>query len=136
MSRPYKVAIVVDREFGSRLDAVAKQLHVWICDSPTNRAAFDAVHRSRGEWRYDLESGVTIFKCDPIESAEDALIAVLGAVDLHHGGYSHDPPWSGIDVFGCAATPRVRDAFAEYGANVTSETADGFEARRPSGSAV
>ena len=128
MTAPYRVAIVVDREFGSQLAEFAQRLHVWICDSPTNRPAVEAVWRSRGDRTYDIESGASIFNCASETPLEDALINILGTVDEHHGEYSHDPPWSVIEVIGCGATARVRKAFADLGAQVADEQADRFDA--------
>jgi hypothetical protein len=136
MDDPYRVAIVVDREFGPQLDALAKRLHVWICDSPINRPAVEAIWRARGDRKYDIESGATIFNCAPDQPVEDALVNIIGAVDEHHGEYSHEPPWSVMEVIGCAPTPRVRSAFAEFGAQVSAMRSDRFEARRPIGGAA
>ena len=130
MAEPYRVAIVVDRHFGPRLAELAKRLHVWVCDSPGNRPAVEAIWRDRGEGKYNIDSGVTILDCAPDEAVEDALANIIGTVDEHHGQYSHDPPWSVIEVIGCGPSPRVRTAFAEYGAEVTDLKPDRFEARR------
>jgi len=136
MDEPYRVAMVVDREFGSQLSALANRLHVWICDSPANRPAIEAIWRAQGDRKYDIESGATIFNCAPDQSVEDALVNIIGTVDLHHGEYSHEPPWSVIEVIGCEPTPRIRSAFAEFGAEIAGVHPDRFEARRAIGGAV
>lgn len=133
MPPPYRVAIVVDREFGSRVAELAKRVHVWLCDSPLNRPAAEALWHAPGGDAYDLETGVTLFDCPPDQPVEDALVHIVGTVDQHHGQHAHDPPWSVIEVIGCPATPRVRRAFAEFYAQITPTSLDRFEARRPSG---
>jgi hypothetical protein len=135
MGVPYRVAIVVDRQFGPQLGDLAGRLHVWVCDSPANRPAAEAIWRARGDGEYDIESGATLFNCAPDEAVEDALVDIIGTVDEHHGKYSHDPPWSVIEVIGCNPSPRVQAAFAALGAQITGMPPDRFEARRPTGGA-
>ena len=36
---PYKVYVVVDREFGEKLSELEKGVPVWIVDTPTNKPA-------------------------------------------------------------------------------------------------
>lgn len=55
---------------------------------------------------------------------------VLGNVDLHHGEYSYNPPWSIIEVYGCAPTPAIHAAVAEHGARIATGFADHFETQR------
>jgi hypothetical protein len=91
------VAIVFDAAFGSRLFELAARMPVWIVDTPPNLAAVD-------QWRpHPAQSeaeGVTTFKVDPKETAEAWCADILYMVDLHHGEYSHDPPYSAIEVIG------------------------------------
>jgi hypothetical protein len=65
-----------------------------------------------------LDAGARTFTCAAGASPEEALLGVLESVDLHHGEYSHDPPWSVLEVLGCAPTAAVEVAAAEYGARV------------------
>jgi hypothetical protein len=64
---------------------------------------------------------VTTFKVDRDATPEDWLLRILYDVDLHHGHYSHDPPYTTIEVFGTSATPAVRSAFADYGEFILTE---------------
>ncbi len=125
----HRVAIVVDRTFGQKLAELAETMHVWICDSPANSAACEFVWRSvSGD--HKLDEGATRFNCLPDTPVDDVLLKIIDSVDLHHGKYSHSPPWSTIEVFGCAASPRVRVAFAEYGAELTELAPKRFNAHR------
>jgi hypothetical protein len=128
---PHKVAIVVDPDFGDRLFALAGRMHVWVCDTPGNRAAAALIWGD--DPNYDLESGVTTFKFAPNASRPEVAAAVLGDVDLHHGEFSHDPPWSVIEVIGCSPTESLVAAFAAFGAKLSSTGIDTCEARRPVG---
>ena len=126
----YSVAIVVDRDFGDELVGLAQRLHVWVCSTPANRRQVECT-RGAQPASPSIEHGVTTFNVSEADSPEELLIGVLGAVDLHHGEYSHSPPWSTLEVYGASATPAVRAALAEFGVNTFSSTRRGFECSRP-----
>jgi hypothetical protein len=130
MATPHKVAIVADRDFASRLDALSRSVHVWVCDSPSNKQAATRIWAARED--YDLESGVTTFNALPTDSGEDMVIGVLPALDLHHNEYSHDPPWSIIDVYGTTLTPKLEAALREFGVTEFELWDGGFTCRRAS----
>lgn len=132
MLPPYRVAIVVDRNFGNQVKALSRRLNVWICKTPANQLAVETIWRAQPE--YNLESGVTVFNCTEQETPEEMVANILDNVDLHHGQFSHDPAWSIIEVIGCLATEKIKQAFANYQAEVFPTGPDQFEARRLSGS--
>ncbi|VWC77128.1 hypothetical protein BCO18442_00976 [Burkholderia contaminans] len=53
---------------------------------------------------------------------------MLGSVDEHHNGYSHDPGYTVLEVYGIAFTERLRPAFTELGFSSFEQTAYGFRA--------
>ena len=124
----YRVAVVVDRTFGQRLTSLARRLHVWICATAENRLAAESSWANQPT--YSLESGVTTFDVRDSDSAETMLINVLPEVDLHHGEYSHVPPWQALEVYGVAVTASIRDGLARYGVSEFVDTPDGFVCRR------
>lgn len=125
---PHEVAIVVVRDFGDRLIALSRRLHTWICDTPANRAVATTIWDNVPS--HNFESGVTTFKFAAEASAPELVDAIMVEVDLHHGEYSHDPPWSVIEVIGCPPTESLAAAFAAFGADLVSTGVDMFEARR------
>ena len=125
MTEPYTVAVVVDPMFGERLFSVAARMPVWIADTPKNRLAVEehwAQHSGQS-----TNEGVTAFKVDPTASPEDWCAGVLGTVDLH-GQFSHDPPYSVIEVFGVTVTPALRATPGELGFHSFTDRDDGFRA--------
>ena len=120
----YAVAIVVDPEFGSRLVELAERIEVWACASSENSALI------RRLWQVGSVKTVTEFKVSSGADAEEWLLEVVGDVDLHHGSYSHDPPWETLEVYGCAASPQVRRALQEFGDGEFVETSGGFNFTR------
>ena len=130
MSDPYIVAVVLDQDFGDRLRDLPTGMPVWIADTPVNRAAAEAIWASPpGLTQFD---GVTTFRIDRGSAPEVWLADVLRNVDLHHGEYSHVPPYAGIEVFGARATLLVREALGQFGISDIAERPGGFLATRPS----
>ena len=100
----YRVFVVLDEDYGERLSDIAPIGPVWSVDTPPNREAAQklwVVDKSRSHL-----DGVTTFKAGDC-SAENALINNLGTIDLHHGVYSADPPYTVIEVIGTVITERL-----------------------------
>jgi hypothetical protein len=129
----YRVAIVVERDFGKDLVPLARRVHVWACYTTENRLYVDEARRALPN--PSIEHGVTTFNVRPDESSEEMLLGILETVDLHHGEHSHSPPWSTLEVYGALATHRVRAALAEFGVDSFSPTDKGFHCSRPETSA-
>lgn len=124
---PYSVAVVVDVAFAA-LDEIARHMPVWIVDSPYNRDL--AVNYWREHAGQSHTEGVTTFKVSESASPEDWCADVLSDVDLHHGEYSHAPPYSVVEVFGTPLSDRLRAAFAEWGFAEFEQRSSGFQATK------
>ena len=123
------VYVVVDPVFGERLASLPLGIPVWIVDTPTNRLVVERLWKERPGGNH--LTGITVFNDRKGASAEDVLIDELDMIDLHHGGYSHEPPYTKLQVFGTALSKRIEIKFAEYGFNRFSSIPGGFEATRP-----
>jgi hypothetical protein len=121
---PYRVRVVVDASFGERLATLPAHDPVWIIDSPSNTPVAHRLWKERPAANH--LTGITTFKPRSASSPEDELLAQLNTIDLHHGQYSANPPYSIIEVIGCPPSERVRAAFAEFGFGVDSISSDGF----------
>jgi len=128
MSEPYIVAVVLDPDFGDRLRGLSAGMPVWIAEIPSNRVAAEAAWASRPVGTH--LDGVTTFRVDRSLTPEAWLVDILPTVDLHHGDYSHDPPYAGVAVFGANPTPEVRAALVEFGLVNVVERPGGFLATR------
>jgi hypothetical protein len=113
------VAVVVDRQFGDRLNNLAKRLPVWIGTSIKNRTAVDAVRAQHPD--YDITS----MNAGADYCGEDLLLSQLEDIDLHHHF------WRAIEVYGVPRTELLTLAFEEYGVTRFEATSDGFIATRP-----
>ena len=124
-----RVSIVLDREYGQRLVELAEKGPVWIVDTPENRTVAQEIWASHPN-RSHLE-GVTTFKVSDGTSSEDMLINELDTIDLHHGAYSANPPYTVLDVIGTAITARLKAELEEFGFDDFQEQPNGFRAVRP-----
>jgi hypothetical protein len=52
----------------------------------------------------------------------------LATIDLHHGSYSADPPYSTLQVIAAAVSENIKLAMGEYGFEEFRSNGDGFEA--------
>lgn len=98
-------------------------------DTPANRTAAQQIWAANPN-RSHLE-GITMFKVPEGSSSEDILINELDTIDLHHGTYSANPPYTILNVIGTAITARVKAELAQFGFDEFQETPQGFRAVRP-----
>ncbi|MBN9682351.1 MULTISPECIES: hypothetical protein [unclassified Corallococcus] len=134
---PHKVGIVVDPGFGDRVAELARVFHVWVVESRENTPVIQGIWKSGlVEAAADpLAVGVTSFATFEGESLEEMCARIADDVNVHHGEFAHDPPWSEIEVFGGKLTSILRHVFEELGATAFTPTQEGFVCRRslPSG---
>ena len=118
--------MVVDPNFGERLASLPAHEPVWIIDSHANTPVAHRLWKDRPAENH--LTGITTFKPGPKLTAEEELVCQLGTIELHHGEYSANPPYTVIEIIGCTPSDRVRAALAERGFRVDSPTANGFTA--------
>jgi hypothetical protein len=129
MAEPYRVFVVVDREYGERLAEIAQKGPVWVVDTPANSAVAQRLWSST--LSHSHLNGVTTFKTRGDSSPEDTLIRELETIDLHHGVYSANPPYTILEVIGTEITERVKTELSEFGFDHFEPTLEGFRAIRP-----
>jgi hypothetical protein len=126
---PYKVSVVVDREFGEQLARLTPGEPVWIVDTPVNKPVAQRL------WTEQPQSssltGITTFDASHSTSPEDIVASMLGAIDLHHGVYSAGPPFTVIEIFGARLTDKLKAELFEYGFSEFEPSSTGFRAIRP-----
>lgn len=125
---PYKVYVVVDREFGEQLAQLERGVPVWIVDSPTNRPVVQRFWNERPNESH--LTGITAFTNLDALSPEDILLRHLDTIELHHGPDSANPAYSVIEVLGTQLTAAAKNGLAEYGFDEFLITSTGFVAIR------
>jgi hypothetical protein len=121
-----KVILVLDRNYGAELSSVPDG-HIWLIESPSNleaAASYWARHEST------VEHGVTTFKAADSESGSEMCLNILNTIDLHHGEYSSDPPYSVLEVVGAPLNHSVKAAIETFGFSRFESTINGFRALR------
>ena len=63
---PYKVVVVVDREFGEKLFELERSVPVWIVDTPTNKPVVQRFWRERPDEGH--LTGITTFNDVALQS--------------------------------------------------------------------
>lgn len=127
VSVPYKVYIVVDREFSEQLTELERGVPVWIVDTPTNKTVVQHLWKERRATNHLV--GITSFD-DLGYPPEDILIAELDVIELHHGHYSAVPPYTVLEVVGTQPSTRVKEEMSAYGFDEFHPNSKGFIARR------
>lgn len=115
------VAVVLDPNYGNRLAEMARHLHVWVCASPANKLAVEAVWKESG--LYEAGVGATLFGV--CENPEEAFLDNLDTIELHH------PHWESMYIYGLDWTPQVKQVLAEHGVTKFISMTEGFVATRP-----
>ena len=125
---PYRVYVVVDRDFGENLTAIDPGVPVWIVDTPVNRAVAERLRKQRPHENH--LTGITTFRDWNSSTPEDLFVSELDMIDLHHGSHSSDPPHTVVEVVGTALSEGIRAALSEYGFNEFRPRSEGFVATR------
>jgi hypothetical protein len=110
---PYRVILVVDRAFGPRVHELPEGTPAWIVDSPVNRPAIDARWEEAEEKSHII--GLTSFRDSPQLSPADLAASVVEQIEMHHGVYSHEPPFSRLTVIGAVVAPTLMSNLEEIG---------------------
>jgi hypothetical protein len=124
----YKVYVILDRSFGEKLLALERGVPAWVVDTPANKPVAERLW-AEGPVSDHL-SGITIFDFVETASPEQIFLDEMETIDLHHGKYSADPPYTLLQVIGSPLTSRIKKELSTYGFDKFCETADGFAASR------
>lgn len=129
MAEQYRVFVVVDREYGERLAQLALKCSVWVVDTPANSDVAGFLWSATPS--HSHLDGVTTFKTKDDSSPEDILIGELDTIDLHHGVYSANPPYTNLEMIGIEITERIKMEFSRFGFDNFEPMLEGFRASRP-----
>jgi hypothetical protein len=114
--------------YGDRIRGLPADEPAWIVDTPDNHAVIQSIWRER-EGQNVLE-GIASFPFDASAGHEDWLIAELGVIDLHHGEFSHNPPYSILNVIGVQWSERIQRELNSLGFDKYEATSEGFTCMR------
>jgi hypothetical protein len=126
-TRPNRVAVVLDPDYGDRLMELARRAHVWAIDSVKNQLAinhFAEDLKNRNATKEEKELSLTIAHLNCLDSA------FLETLEEHHGEYAQNPPWNELQVIGAQLDLRIQKILEKYGFTIFENTADGFLAKK------
>jgi len=126
---PYKVYVVVDRNFGAQLNEIERGVPVWIVESQDNKPVVQRLWQER-TFESHFE-GITIFADSAGLSAEEILLGELDTIDLHHGIHSANPPYTVLEIVGVNLTVSIKTELVSLGFDDFQTTSTGFIATRP-----
>ena len=129
MKSPYKVYLIVDRQFGEKLALLPSGNPVWIVDTPINKTVVQRLWDENQTKEHLV--GITTFIDATAASPEDLFLNELNVVDLHRGQYSADPPYTALEGIGTPLTEKIKFALSDLGFNEFTFLPAGFSASRP-----
>ncbi|HWK95751.1 MAG TPA: hypothetical protein VNR39_10040 [Pseudolabrys sp.] len=121
------VFVVLDPDFGDRLPGVPAGTPVWITMSSVNEPVVRALWQTSAATHL---TGITGLAFKAHLSPEVHLLDELEAIDLHHGPYSTDKPYTKLKVIGAVLTPEIRAVLSTLGFAAFVAEGNGFVAER------
>jgi hypothetical protein len=118
------VALVLDTEFGERLERLASEMPVWIVASPMNDFAVERTRRL-----YKEADVTTYFPLDP-SNRESACAQALYDIDEHHGPLSTSDPYDEILVIGANRADISSNAMDELHLELSATQGFGLTLRK------
>lgn len=119
-----KINIIVDPHFGRSIYNLPIEETIWIVDSDDNHSVIQDVRKK------NQLPNITSFQFDIKDTPEDLFINQFDMIDLHHGKYSHTPPYTIINVIGVKWSDRIGKELNRYGFINHVTTKDGFISER------
>jgi hypothetical protein len=123
-----RLLVVMGCDYGERLREVSSGRPVWIILSPANEPIVRSIWTEHPQQDYRI--GVTGLKFEPSRAAEDHFLVEIDTLDIHHGPYSTEKPYTELEVIGCHLTQPIRTELSELGFARFDEQATGFIAKR------
>jgi len=117
------VALVVDPEYGERLQGLVERMPIWALNSTTNRAATEWI------WEKDPETRrrITLFDVPDFPVDTQEFIGIVASIDAQRTKHSH-PPVRDLEVIGMGVYPDLNGALLEFGFQSVETTVSGFKA--------
>ncbi len=126
----YRIILVVDEQFGSRVLELVRTAYVWLVESVENDRWAKEAWKSPQDTDDSLLHGLSTFKREQEETCDALIIRLIDMIDEHHGEFAHDPEWSAIDVLGASPSNAIQEAAIAYGVYRCQAIPGGFRLYR------
>jgi len=122
-----RLLVVIDPDFGDCLHEVQPNQPVWIVESERNTPVVKALWAiPPGNRNLTDVTSFTPIEHDPAQE----FLAQLDMIDLHHGPYSTQAPYTQIEVVGAPFTDEIGAALRQLGFDTFKPTPRGFTSHR------
>jgi len=117
------VALVLDPEFGERLQGLVEHAPVWALNSTTNRAAAEWL------WEKDAETRkrITLFDVPEYPLGTQEFVGVVAGIVSQREKQKREP-MQDLEVIGMDLFPDLNGALLEFGFQTVEPTVRGFNA--------
>lgn len=126
------VIVIVDPEFGDRLEEVARISPIWMVDTKKNRAAFEPLWKSDPHQDHREPGAITSCKITDPEERLGNLLGILPAVRTDPGEISDDGfaflPGFVLEAIGLRVSDEAKLGLQGFGLTSFIDTAHGFRA--------
>jgi hypothetical protein len=126
--------VVVDPNYGDRLETAVETAPVWIVASPNNRSACQRIWAADPAANHREFNSVTIYDVADPNDRLDNLLSVFPTLEEHHGEIHAEqfsfPNGFVIEVRGLAPAEALNAALRDLGFSAITETAEGLAASK------
>ncbi len=121
--------VVVDPDYGVRLEKLAQLAPVWIVDTERNKEALQRFRKTHPHSDYREKGSVTSYKAQNPEARLNSLIAIMPQMETHHGELVENefvfPEGFVLGVVGLDITDDITRALREIGFRSIIKTPEG-----------
>lgn len=119
------VALILDPDFGQRIERLAQEMPVWVLSSRLNDPAIESARSILKD-----RSSITSFVPKGAPGRPAVCDQVLYDIDEHHGPWSSSPPYEGLLVFGAVPADFSPATMEELGLEPAGVEKDAFILRK------
>jgi len=129
-----KLIVVVDPDYGDRIERLAAAAPVWIVDTPTNRTPCELLWKSHPHRDHRESGALTLYRTSSAEDRVRSLLGVFPQLETHHGEVIGNevvfPSGFVVDVIGLVPNERVTKELRMLGFTSVTEIPEGFRAEK------
>lgn len=128
------LVVIVDPDYGDRLERVARCAPVWIVDTKRNKDACERLWKISPRADHREKGAVTSYKAIAPEDRLSSLLSIIPQLETHHGELIANefafPAGFVLGVVGLQMDAEVTNALRERGFRSFVKTSEGFEASK------
>ena len=126
--------VVLDPDYGHRLDTVAQIAPVWAVDTQVNKEAVERLWKTRTHADHREKGAITSYRTQNPADRLNSLLGIIPELETHHGKVEDNelifPDGFVLGVIGLTMNDAATSALQELGFKSFNKTRDGFEARK------